>query len=104
MIHELTGKWVWKGAHQSYLGTESNIPVIPNWFQPCQCSSSISSHFNFQTNVKYQCSVFRHTEEKTDNIDEFCVELKQLAACSFHDLDAEVKSHLITGGRERLAN
>ena len=21
----------------SYLGTERNTPVIPNWFQPCQC-------------------------------------------------------------------
>ena len=28
---------VTKGAHQSYLGTERNTPVIPNWFQPCQC-------------------------------------------------------------------
>ena len=26
-----------KGAHRSYLGTERNTPVIPNWFQPCQC-------------------------------------------------------------------
>ena len=26
-----------KGAHQSYLGTERNTPVIPNWFQSCQC-------------------------------------------------------------------
>ena len=26
-----------KGAHQTYDGTERNIPVIPNWFRPCQC-------------------------------------------------------------------
>ena len=26
-----------KGSHQPCLGTERNIPVIPNWFQPCQC-------------------------------------------------------------------
>ena len=26
-----------KGAHQSYLGAERNTPIIPNWFQPCQC-------------------------------------------------------------------
>ena len=26
-----------KAAHQSYLGTERNTPVIPNWFQPQQC-------------------------------------------------------------------
>ena len=26
-----------KGAHPLYLGTERNIPVIPNWFQPCKC-------------------------------------------------------------------
>ena len=25
-----------KGAHQFYLGTERNTPVILNWFQPCQ--------------------------------------------------------------------
>ena len=24
------------GAHQLYLWTERNTPVIPNWFQPCQ--------------------------------------------------------------------
>ena len=32
---------VTKGAHQTYLGTERNIPVIPNWFQPCQCCCSL---------------------------------------------------------------
>ena len=26
-----------KEAHRSYLGTEVNTPVIPNWFQPGQC-------------------------------------------------------------------
>ena len=26
-----------KGAQQLHLGTERNTPVIPNWFQPCQC-------------------------------------------------------------------
>ena len=26
-----------KGAHQSYLGTDRNAAVVPNWFQPCQC-------------------------------------------------------------------
>ena len=26
-----------KGAHLSYLGTEKNASIIPNWFQPCQC-------------------------------------------------------------------
>ena len=26
-----------KGAHQSYLGTERNTPVIRDWFQPCRC-------------------------------------------------------------------
>ena len=26
-----------KRAHQSYLGTRRNTPVIPNWFQPSQC-------------------------------------------------------------------
>ena len=26
-----------KGAHQTYLGTERNTPVTPNWFQPCHC-------------------------------------------------------------------
>ena len=25
------------GAHQLYLGPERNTPVIPNWFQPCEC-------------------------------------------------------------------
>ena len=25
-----------KGVHQSYLGTERNAHVIPNWFPPCQ--------------------------------------------------------------------
>ena len=26
-----------KRAHQLYLATERNTPVILNWFQPCQC-------------------------------------------------------------------
>ena len=26
-----------KRAHQLYLETERNTPVIPHWFQPCQC-------------------------------------------------------------------
>ena len=26
-----------KTVHQSYLGAERNTPVIPDWFQPCQC-------------------------------------------------------------------
>ena len=30
-----------KGTHQSYLGTERNTPVIPKWFQPCQCCCSL---------------------------------------------------------------
>ena len=25
------------GVQQSSFGTERNAPVIPNWFQPCQC-------------------------------------------------------------------
>ena len=28
----------YKGGHQSYFETERNVSVIPNWFQPCQCS------------------------------------------------------------------
>ena len=26
-----------RGVYQSYLGTERDAPVVPNWFQPCQC-------------------------------------------------------------------
>ena len=26
-----------KVAHQSYIGTERNTPVVPSWFQFCQC-------------------------------------------------------------------
>ena len=37
MIHKCTGRWMWQGSTQSYLGIERNTPVIPNWFQPCQC-------------------------------------------------------------------
>ena len=40
MIHKHTGlqeDGCDKGVHQSYLGAERNTPVIPNWFQPCQC-------------------------------------------------------------------
>ena len=31
-----------EAAHQSYLGTRRNTPVIPNWYQPCQCCSCLS--------------------------------------------------------------
>ena len=37
MIHKHTGRWFDKGAHQLYLGTEINTPVIPSWFQPYHC-------------------------------------------------------------------
>ena len=32
-----------KAAHQTYLGTERNTPVIPHWFQPCQCCCCLCS-------------------------------------------------------------
>ena len=31
-----------KETHQLYLGTERNVPVVPNWFEPCQCCSHLS--------------------------------------------------------------
>ena len=37
MIHKHTEDRCDKGAHKSYLGTEGNTPVIPNWFQSCLC-------------------------------------------------------------------
>ena len=40
MIHKHTGRWMWQGStwqDQSYLRTERNTLVNPNWFQPCQC-------------------------------------------------------------------
>ena len=36
-----------KGAYQLYLGTERNTPVIPNWFQPCQCCCRLYYHGEF---------------------------------------------------------
>ena len=27
----------YKEVIQSYFGTDRNAPVVPNWFQPCQC-------------------------------------------------------------------
>ena len=55
---------------------------------------------NPQTNVENQHFIFRHTKQKTDDVDEVRVELKALAVTySFHDLDAEVKPQLITGCR-----
>ena len=38
-----------KGAHQSYLGTERNTPVIPNWFQLSKVSG-----YSKQENVQRQ--------------------------------------------------
>ena len=32
-----TGRWMSHGSASVYLGTERHAPVIPNWFQPCQC-------------------------------------------------------------------
>ena len=37
MIHKHTESRCEKGVHQSYLETERNTLVIPNWFRPCQC-------------------------------------------------------------------
>ena len=33
-----------KGAHQSYLGTDRNAPVIPSWFQPCLYCCRLCCH------------------------------------------------------------
>ena len=53
---------------------------------------------NPQTNVENQHFIFRHTKQKTDDVDEVRVELKALAVTySFHDLDAEVKPQLCRG-------
>ena len=37
IIHKQEEDGCDKWTHQSYLGTEENAPVIPRWFQPCQC-------------------------------------------------------------------
>ena len=60
--------------------------------------ASLSDHFNPQTNVEYQKFIFRQCQQKTDNIDEYYSELKQLSAtCDFADGNAEIKSQLIMG-------
>ena len=60
--------------------------------------TALSNHFNPEANVEFQKYVFRHSEQKTDNIDDFYAELKHLAAtCGFHNIDAEIKSQLIAG-------
>ena len=37
MNHKHTGRWTYERSALSYLGAERNTPVIPNWFQLCQC-------------------------------------------------------------------
>ena len=37
MIRKCKGRWMWQGSASVHLGTERNTPIIPNWFQPCQC-------------------------------------------------------------------
>ena len=47
------------GAHQSYLGTERNTLVIPNWFQPCQCCCCLcylGQHPGLGTLISYKWS------------------------------------------------
>ena len=38
MIQKHTGRWMWQGsATVVSWNWKKNTPVIPNWFQPCQC-------------------------------------------------------------------
>ena len=58
----------------------------------------ISAHFNPETNAEFQKYTFRHTYQKSDKIDDFYAELKQLAlTCNFHDSESEIKSQIIAG-------
>ena len=63
-----------------------------------QLIKAVELHFNPETTTEFQKFAFRRTIQKTDNIDEFYSELKQLApTCNFHDADSEIKSQLIAG-------
>jgi hypothetical protein len=60
---------------------------------------AISDLFNPSTNTEFQKYTFRNTKQKTDSINEFYTELKQIAeTCDFGErMNAEIKSQLIAG-------
>ena len=56
MIHSIQGDGCDKGVHQSYLGTERSTPVVPNWFQLCQCCCCLCypwKYFRLGTLISY---------------------------------------------------
>ena len=50
MIYTHTGRWMWHGSASVVSRNWENTPVIPNWFQPCQC---IDKQTNEQTKKKH---------------------------------------------------
>ena len=48
-VHDSKAHWKMDvtRVRQSYLGTEKNAPVIPNWFQPCQRCYRLCYHAEY---------------------------------------------------------
>ena len=60
--------------------------------------SVITTYFNPEQNAEFQKYIFRHTEQMSDNIDEFYSHLLHIAStCGFTDMNSEIKSQLIAG-------
>ena len=59
MIHKHTGRWISQGCALSYLGTERNVPVFQNWFQPCQSCCHLcypGEYLRLGCLVRYNCA------------------------------------------------
>ena len=61
---------------------------------------AVDAHFNPEANIEYQRFMFRRMHQKTDNIDDFYSQLREIApTCGFPDaqIEQEIKSQLISG-------
>ena len=65
--------------------------------------TALRNFFRPQVNVEFEVANFRSLRQKSDeNVDSYYVRLRQAATnCAFHDIDAEIKSHLIQTMKDR---
>ena len=77
---------------------DNGIVAVPAQNVFDRLKTALTNHFNPRTNIEFQRYLFKHTIQDMDDIDDLYSELKQLAVtCQFADVNAEVKSQMISG-------
>ena len=78
--------------------------TLPNRGQTYdEAKQVLRNFFHPQVNVEFEIANFHSLLQKSyENVDAYYVRLRQAATnCAFHDIDAEIKSHLIQTMKDR---